>query len=51
MDRLTMALIAGGIQAGSGLLGGAASQGDRDRAYGISQDIYNQYKNLSTPDI
>ncbi len=42
---------AAGAQIVGGLLGGAASQGDRDRAFGISQEVYDAYKNLKLPDI
>lgn len=39
------------IGGAAGLLGGLASQGQRNAATGIQQDIYNQYANLQTPSI
>lgn len=48
MDPFTIGAIA---NVGGGILGNLLSKDDRDKASGITEDIYNQYKNLSLPDI
>lgn len=49
MDPITLAAIA--APAIGGIVGGAASQGDRNASTQILQDLYNQYAGLQIPDV
>lgn len=50
MDPLTLALIAGGTQVVGGLIGNELSRGDRERAAQLSQQMLQEYQNLSVPE-
>lgn len=48
---IPLAAIGMGANLAGGLMGNAASQGDRDRASNILSEIYSQYQNLQMPTV
>lgn len=50
MDPITLALLAGGISAGTGIAGYFAGEADRKKAAQLTEQMLREYQNLSVPE-